>query len=121
MFRRKNAHLFLIALLAGGCGDAEKKVSAGDANAIRREGNRVIVPAGSPLASRLEIEQAPPGTSRVNFTTSGAIGAHFLRSKYNVSAEVRFMHISNAGLSTPNPGINTLQFRIGFGRFTQPQ
>jgi hypothetical protein len=66
-------------------------------------------------------EQAPPGTSRVNFTTSGAIGAHFLRSKYNVSAEVRFMHISNAGLSTPNPGINTLQFRIGFGRFTQPQ
>jgi hypothetical protein len=66
-------------------------------------------------------EQAPPGTSRVNFTTSGAIGAHFLRSKYNLSAEVRFMHISNAGLSTPNPGINTLQFRIGFGRFTQPQ
>jgi lipid A 3-O-deacylase len=65
-------------------------------------------------------EQAPPGTSRINFTTSGAIGAHFLRSKYNWSAEVRFMHISNAGLSTPNPGINTLQVRIGFGRFTRP-
>jgi hypothetical protein len=30
------------------------------------------------------------------------------------------MHISNAGLATPNPGINTVQFRIGFGRFTQP-
>jgi lipid A 3-O-deacylase len=64
--------------------------------------------------------QVPPGTSRVNFTTSGALGLHFLRSKYNWSAEVRFMHISNAGLSTPNPGINTIQFRIGFGRFTQP-
>ena len=65
--------------------------------------------------------QAPPGTSRVNFTTSGAIGAHFLRSKWNWSAEVRFMHISNAGLSTPNPGINTIQVRLGFGEFTQPQ
>jgi Lipid A 3-O-deacylase (PagL) len=65
-------------------------------------------------------EKTPPGTSRVNFTTSGAIGAHFLRSKYNWSVELRFMHISNAGLVTPNPGINTLQLRLGFGRFTQP-
>jgi lipid A 3-O-deacylase len=65
--------------------------------------------------------QVPPGTSRVNFTTSGALGVHFLRSKYNWSAEVRYMHISNAGLTTPNPGINTIQFRIGFGRFTQPK
>jgi hypothetical protein len=64
--------------------------------------------------------QVPPGTSRVNFTTSGAIGVHFLRSKYNWSAEVRFMHISNAGLATPNPGINTIQVRLGFGRFTRP-
>jgi lipid A 3-O-deacylase len=65
--------------------------------------------------------QVPPGTSRVNFTTSGALGLHFLRSKYNWSAEVRFMHISNAGLTSPNPGINTFQIRIGFGRFTQPK
>jgi hypothetical protein len=64
--------------------------------------------------------QVPPGTSRVNFTTSAALGAHFLRSKYNWSIEVRYMHISNAGLSSPNPGINTIQVRIGFGRFTQP-
>ncbi|HEY2462098.1 MAG TPA: acyloxyacyl hydrolase [Candidatus Acidoferrum sp.] len=61
----------------------------------------------------------PAGTSHVNFTTSGALGLHFLRNKYNWSAEVRFMHISNAGLVSPNPGINTLQFRIGFGRFTR--
>ena len=65
--------------------------------------------------------QVPPGTSRVNFTTSGALGLHFLRNKYNWSAEVRYMHISNAGLSTPNPGINTIQVRIGFGQFTQPK
>jgi len=60
----------------------------------------------------------PPGTSRINFTSSGALGLHFLRSKYNWSAEIRFMHISNAGLANLNPGINTLQFRLGFGRFT---
>jgi len=63
--------------------------------------------------------QVPPGTSRVNFTTSGALGFHFLRSKYNWSAEIRFMHISNAGLASPNPGINTLQVRVGFGSFTK--
>jgi len=66
-------------------------------------------------------KQVPPGTSRVNFTPSGALGLHFLRSKYNWSAEVRFMHISNAGLATPNPGINTIQVRLGFGRFSQPK
>jgi Lipid A 3-O-deacylase (PagL) len=63
--------------------------------------------------------QVPAGTSRVNFTTTGAVGIHFLRSKYNWNAEVRFMHISNAGLGSPNPGINTIQVRLGFGRFTR--
>jgi lipid A 3-O-deacylase len=65
--------------------------------------------------------QVPAGTSRVNFTTSTALGLHFLRSKHNISAEVRYMHISNAGLATPNPGINTVQFRLGFGRFSQKE
>jgi lipid A 3-O-deacylase len=63
-------------------------------------------------------DYVPPGTSHVNFTSSGAVGLHFLRSKYNWSAEIRFMHISNAGLANLNPGINTLQVRLGFGRFT---
>jgi hypothetical protein len=63
--------------------------------------------------------KTPPGTSRVNFTSSGAVGLHFLRSKYNVSTEVRFMHISNAGIADLNPGINTIQFRVGFGLFSQ--
>ncbi len=65
--------------------------------------------------------KVPEATSRINFTTSGAVGLHFLRSKRNLSAEVRYMHISNAGLSTPNPGINTIQFRLGFGLFSQKE
>jgi hypothetical protein len=64
--------------------------------------------------------KVPPGTSTVNFTSSGALGLHFPGSKYTWSAELRFMHISNAGLGDLNPGINTLQLRIGFGRFTSP-
>ena len=63
-------------------------------------------------------DYVPPGTSHVNFTSSGALGLHFLRRKYNWSAEIRFMHVSNAGLADLNPGINTLQLRLGFGRFT---
>jgi Lipid A 3-O-deacylase (PagL) len=59
----------------------------------------------------------PPGAGHFNFTSSGAVGAHFLRDRGNLSAEVRFMHISNAGLTTYNPGINTIQVRIGLGRF----
>ena len=65
--------------------------------------------------------KVPEGTSRINFTSGGAAGLHFLRAKHNISAEVRYMHISNAGLATLNPGINTIQFRIGFGWFSQKE
>jgi lipid A 3-O-deacylase len=65
--------------------------------------------------------EVPAGTSRANFTSGGAFGMHFLRRKYNWSVEVRYVHISNAGLSTPNPGINTLQVRLGIGRFSRAQ
>jgi lipid A 3-O-deacylase len=82
--------------------------------------HRTVVPyldvGGGALFSNVKV---PEGTSHVNFTPSGALGVHFLRRKYNWSAEVRYMHISNAGISRPNPGINTVQVRLGLGRFTQ--
>jgi lipid A 3-O-deacylase len=65
--------------------------------------------------------QVPPGSSRVNFTPSGAFGMHILDKKFNWSVEIRFMHISNAGISSENPGINTLQVRLGIGLFTRPR
>ncbi len=61
--------------------------------------------------------KVPEGTSQINFTTGGALGIHVLGAKRNWSAEVRFMHISNAGMTKPNPGINTVQVRIGLGVF----
>ncbi len=61
--------------------------------------------------------ETPAGTSKINFTPGAGLGAHFLRGGWNWSAEMRYQHISNAGLTTPNPGINTVQIRVGLGRF----
>ena len=59
----------------------------------------------------------PTGTNTVNFMDQAALGMHILGAKHNVSLELRYMHISNAGLATPNPGVNTVQVRLGIGRF----
>jgi lipid A 3-O-deacylase len=59
----------------------------------------------------------PTGTNAVNFTTSGVFGFHFLGERHAWSIEARYMHISNAGLATLNPGINTFQVRLGIGKF----
>jgi lipid A 3-O-deacylase len=59
----------------------------------------------------------PAGTSKINFTSGAALGFHHLGERVTWSLDVRYMHISNAGLRTLNPGINTLQVRLGFGAF----
>ena len=59
----------------------------------------------------------PTNTNNVNFMDQAAFGTHILGEKYNWSVEVRYMHISNAGLGNLNPGTNTVQVRLGVGRF----
>lgn len=59
----------------------------------------------------------PANTNTVNFMDQAALGTHILGANHNVSLELRYMHISNAGLATPNPGINTVQVRLGIGKF----
>jgi len=57
----------------------------------------------------------PAGTNSVNFTPQAAFGVqYFHRPDRAVSLAFRYVHISNAGLATPNPGINTLQFTLGY-------
>lgn len=63
----------------------------------------------------------PTRTNTVNFMDQAAFGTHILGEKYNWSVELRYMHISNAGLATPNPGVNTVQVRLGIGRFFAPR
>jgi hypothetical protein len=59
----------------------------------------------------------PDGTNNVNFMDQAALGVHILGPRHNVSVELRYMHISNAGLGNLNPGINTVQVRLGIGKF----
>jgi hypothetical protein len=60
----------------------------------------------------------PANTSRVNFVTHGALGFHFFNNERRaITASVLYEHISNAGLTFPNPGINTVQFLVGMNWF----
>jgi hypothetical protein len=62
--------------------------------------------------------EVPLNTSTVNFVTHAALGFHFfVRERRAVTFNVRYEHISNAGLAVPNPGINTVQFQLGVNRF----
>jgi hypothetical protein len=63
----------------------------------------------------------PTGTNTVNFMDQAALGTHILGAKYNWSIELRYMHISNAGLGNLNPGVNTVQVRLGIGKFFEPR
>ncbi len=70
---------------------------------------------GGVLLSNRDI---PPATSSVNFMPQAAAGLQFFtRQTRAVVAAVKYVHISNAGLSNPNPGINTLQFTLGYSWF----
>jgi len=59
----------------------------------------------------------PTYTNTVNFTPSAALGTHILGEKYNWTVDVRYLHVSSAGLGTYNPGLNTVQLRLGVGKF----
>src|SRR5271170_5976631 len=58
----------------------------------------------------------PTGTSTINFTPGAAFGMYFF-GEHAWSLDVRYLHISNAGLTVPNPGVNTVEVRLGFGKF----
>jgi lipid A 3-O-deacylase len=66
----------------------------------------------------LSLDDIPPGTNNVNFMPQASFGVQiFTREKRAVTVAAKYVHISNAGLATPNPGINTIQFAIGYHWF----
>jgi lipid A 3-O-deacylase len=71
--------------------------------------------AGGTLFSTREV---PQFTSTVNFRSGVGLGLQILGSKMNGTIAVRYEHISNAGLASPNPGINTVQFQVGINHFS---
>jgi hypothetical protein len=66
-------------------------------------------------------QNLPPGnnTSWVNFTPQAALGANiFLKPRKALLIEAAYVHHSNAGLSTYNPGYNaSLFFTVGYSWF----
>ncbi|HWC16871.1 MAG TPA: acyloxyacyl hydrolase [Terriglobales bacterium] len=61
----------------------------------------------------------PDGTNTVNFTPQAGIGVQvpLKRSNDYFGLALKYIHISNAGLATPNPGLNTLQVKLSVGRY----
>ena len=63
-------------------------------------------------------DDVPERTSKINFTPQGGFGLHlFATRRHAITVGLKYMHISNGGLDHPNPGINTIQFQIGYGWF----
>lgn len=63
-------------------------------------------------------DELPPGTSNVNFMPQVSVGLHiFTRKKQAVTLAAKYVHISNAGLAAPNPGMNAVQFTLGYHWF----
>jgi len=60
----------------------------------------------------------PANSSHVNFLTHATLGFQFFNNdRRALTANVLFQHISNAGLTVPNPGINTVQFQMAVNWF----
>ena len=66
-------------------------------------------------------QNVPPQTANINFTPAAAVGVHILRKTCAWAVEARYLHISDAGLSRLNPGINTFEVRLGLGKFRLPK
>jgi Lipid A 3-O-deacylase (PagL) len=61
--------------------------------------------------------KVPAGVSHVNFASGTGIGVNVGHGKAHWSLELRWLHISDAGLTDDNPGINVIQARAGLGWF----
>ena len=63
-------------------------------------------------------DNVPERTSVLNFTPQGGFGLHvFTHEKQAITFTFKYMHISNGGLESPNPGINSLQLLLGYNWF----
>ena len=66
----------------------------------------------------LTTEDVPEKTFPFNFTPQAGFGIHLLtNTKQAFTASLKYMHISNGGLDSPNPGINSIQVLIGYHWF----
>ncbi len=63
-------------------------------------------------------DDVPENASPFNFTPQAGFGLHVLTSeKKGFTFVFKYVHISNGGLASPNPGINSLQMHVGYNWF----
>jgi hypothetical protein len=86
---------------------------------FRRNAGRAIPFAELGGGVLITTHDVPSGTNAVNFTPQAGVGVHipFGDNGYHATLALKYVHISNAGLSVPNPGLNTIQVRFGIGKF----
>ncbi len=59
-------------------------------------------------------KNVPPGINTVNFSPQGSVGFQVpLGEAKKLDLAIRYVHISNASLQLPNPGLNFIQGRVG--------
>jgi len=82
-----------------------------------RRGNFVpFIDAGAGL-SVTEIDE-PDLSGGFQFNLRAGIGFHYMvKEHWAVTFHGRIFHFSNAGLDSPNHGVNTFQYSIGLNRF----
>jgi hypothetical protein len=62
----------------------------------------------------------PDRINTVNFTPQAGVGVQIpVRpgSNRHVGIALKYVHVSNAGLTVPNPGLNTVQVQFSLGHF----
>jgi Lipid A 3-O-deacylase (PagL) len=59
-------------------------------------------------------DKVPERSSRFNFTPQAGFGVSFNAGRSGVTFQLKYMHISNAGIKKPNPGINSIQMLAGY-------
>lgn len=66
----------------------------------------------------ISTREIPRGESRFNFTPTGALGVNILRGKYHWSIDFRYLHFSDAEITSFNPGTDTFGVRVAWGVYT---
>jgi lipid A 3-O-deacylase len=66
----------------------------------------------------ITVADVPQFTYKFNFTPQFVVGTHYLTAKNrSISFDVKYQHVSNAGLASLNPGINTVQLAVSYHWF----
>ena len=112
----------IVAEVLGGAQFSSPSASLGGVGAVLRYNltrDETFVPFVELGGGVLLTDIGGPDLSGIfQFHEEGGLGAHYFVDRHDaITFDYRFMHISNAGISHPNLGVNNHSFFLGFTRF----